>query len=90
MAPGMENDVAIRNHDLPYICLKDVLDESPFPVMCRNRDQRSVGLPITFVTIDGEDAKDFDERLCRSPSKGWVLYVAIADVSHYGVAWQRP
>lgn len=38
-----------------------------------------------FVTIDGESARDFDDALCleRHPDGGWLLWVAIADVSHY-------
>lgn len=87
MAPGMEIDVAIRNHDLPYQWPEAVLDESTrFPVevpaaAIKGRlDLR--GLP--FVTIDGEDAKDFDDAVYAEPKgKSWVLYVAIADVSHY-------
>lgn len=87
MAPGMEIDVAIRNHDLPYEWPEDVLDESTrFPVevaesaIAGRLDLRH----LPFVTIDGEDAKDFDDAVyCAPHANGWILYVAIADVSHY-------
>jgi ribonuclease R len=87
MAPGMEIDVAIRNHDLPHVWPDAVLDESarfavdvPSEALAGRLDLRK----LPFVTIDGEDAKDFDDAVYCEPHKsGWKLYVAIADVSHY-------
>ena len=87
MAPGMEIDVAIRSHDLPHIWPDAVEDEAArFPAIIppdayNNRvDLRK----LPFVTIDGEDARDFDDAVYCEPQKnGWKLYVAIADVGHY-------
>jgi ribonuclease R len=87
MAPGMEIDVAIRNHDLPFVWPDAVLDEAarfaatvPPDAIIGRVDLRS----LPFVTIDGEDAKDFDDAVyCAPQDNGWVLYVAIADVGHY-------
>jgi ribonuclease R len=87
MAPGMEIDVAIRNHNLPYVWPETVVDQAAsFPVtvpadaIVGRKDFRK----LPFVTIDGEDAKDFDDAVyCTPQGKGWLLYVAIADVGHY-------
>ncbi|HSW93151.1 MAG TPA: ribonuclease R [Gammaproteobacteria bacterium] len=87
MAPGMEIDVAIRNHELPHVWPEDVLLEAArfktdvSPDTIQNRlDLRD----LPFVTIDGEDAKDFDDAVyCKPGKNGFTLYVAIADVSHY-------
>lgn len=88
MAPGMEIDVAIRNHELPTEWPEDVLKEAkkfdplvPPEAVIGRKDFRE----FPFVTIDGEDAKDFDDAVyCEARSRGgWMLYVAIADVSHY-------
>lgn len=88
MAPGMEINVAIRNHDLPYIFPDEVLQEAAkFPAFVPEEaikgrvDLRN----LSFVTIDGEDARDFDDAVYCVPRTqgGWKLYVAIADVSHY-------
>ena len=88
MAPGMEINVAIRNHGLPHVWSDKVFKETaafaeevPDEALGKRRDLRK----LPFVTIDGEDAKDFDDAVyCEPKSDGsYVLYVAIADVSHY-------
>ena len=88
MAPGMEIDVAIRAHDIPHQWPQEVeqaaeqfgsgLVESDY---LHRFDLRNT----PFVTIDGEDAKDFDDAVFCEAKRGggWRLYVAIADVSHY-------
>lgn len=88
MAPGMEIDVAIRSHDLPYIWPDDVLmDAGKFPPTVSEEEikGRADYRALPFVTIDGEDAKDFDDAVYCVPREkgGWTLYVAIADVSYY-------
>ena len=87
MAPGMETDVAIRTHELPLNWPDEVtaeiseLGESIDENQIRGRkDLRK--LPL--VTIDGADARDFDDAVyCDATPKGWKLLVCIADVSSY-------
>jgi ribonuclease R len=88
MAPGMEIDVALRGHGIPFEWPADVdravegLTEEVAEADLVNRiDLRK----LPFVTIDGEDAKDFDDAVFCEPmdNGGSRLYVAIADVSHY-------
>jgi len=88
MAPGMEINVAIRNHDLPFMWPNDVeMEAARFPAQVT--EDALVGRvdfrQLPFVTIDGEDAKDFDDAVYCVPRDkgGWLLYVAIADVDHY-------
>lgn len=87
MAPGMETDVAIRSHDIPVEWPQDVLDEiaglEPEVPEAAKQDRKDIRhLPL--VTIDGEDARDFDDAVhCKRTPKGWRLLVAIADVSAY-------
>lgn len=88
MAPGMEIDVAIRNHGLPHEWSEEVLKEAQKytgEVAEADLKGRKDVRHLPFVTIDGEDAKDFDDAVyCKKRSdNGWTLYVAIADVGHY-------
>lgn len=86
--PGLEIDIALRSHDIPHVFPPAVLKETdrfPNEVTAADLKGRSDLRGIPFVTIDGEDAKDFDDAVFAHRHKGgnWTLYVAIADVSHY-------
>lgn len=87
MAPGLEIEVAIRSYELPYQWDEAVEREAKaLPQLVSQNDiaQRRDLRQLTFVTIDGEDAKDFDDAVYATEQDGkWKLYVAIADVSHY-------
>lgn len=88
MAPGMEIDVAIRSHDIPHQWPEAVTTAAaqlPVEVEEQDKKHRVDCRHLPFVTIDGEDARDFDDAVYCEPKKsgGWRLYVAIADVSHY-------
>jgi ribonuclease R len=88
MAPGMEIDVALRAHDIPFEWpdavaqqLKGFVTEVTEKDAANRVDLRK----LPFVTIDGEDARDFDDAVYAEAltGGGWTLWVAIADVSHY-------
>ncbi len=87
MAPGMEVEVAIRMYDLPHSWPDAVSNEVaglspevPDAAKEGREDLRSTPL----VTIDGEDARDFDDAVfCERDGRGFRLVVAIADVSSY-------
>jgi ribonuclease R len=87
MAPGMEIEVAIRAHELPNQWPDTLLEEinslaSEVPESAKQGRVDLRNLPL--VTIDGEDARDFDDAVyCQKTPKGWKLLVAIADVAHY-------
>jgi len=87
MAPGMEIDIAIRSYDIPEVWPEAVTGEiQAYGTGVDEADKAGRtdlrGLPL--VTIDGEDARDFDDAVyCERTQTGWRLIVAIADVSHY-------
>ncbi|WP_019583960.1 ribonuclease R [Thioalkalivibrio sp. ALE16] len=87
MAPGMEIDIAIRAHGLPHEWPDEVTaaaDALGAEVAEKDKKGRLDLREKPFVTIDGSDARDFDDALyCEPEGKGWRLWVAIADVSHY-------
>jgi ribonuclease R len=88
LAPGMEIEVAIRNYDIPHEWPEAVLAAADrFSQQLQPQDLvgRIDLRHLPLCTIDGEDAKDFDDAIfCeRKKRGGWRLIVAIADVSHY-------
>ena len=82
-----DNIRAVQKHNIPSVfpinCQKEAesLPSHPSDSTLHNRkDLRS----LPFVTIDGKTAQDFDDAIyVKTHTKGWLLYVAIADVSHY-------
>ncbi|WP_175952913.1 ribonuclease R [Burkholderia sp. BCC0405] len=89
--PGMEIEIAVRKYGVPHEFSQPALDEAAaLPDKVRPTDLRfRVDLrDVPLVTIDGEDARDFDDAVYCEPVKvgrgdGYRLIVAIADVSHY-------
>ena len=84
---GIATEIAIHSHAIPNEWPRAVLEEIkaygttvPSSAKQGRKDLREVDL----VTIDGADARDFDDAVfCEKSGDGWRLLVAIADVSHY-------
>ena len=87
MAPGMEIEVAIREHNIPHEwppALEREAQAIAAEVAEKDKQGRVDLRRLPLVTIDGEDARDFDDAVyCEPDGKGFRLWVAIADVSHY-------
>ena len=92
--PGMEIEIAVRKYEVPHQFSPETLVQAAgLPDKIRPVDRRGrIDLTdVALVTIDGEDARDFDDAVYCEPAKigrvkannGWRLIVAIADVSHY-------
>jgi ribonuclease R len=85
--PGLEIDVAIRSHEIPWEWPEAVLAEAGSLEAEPREEDKALRVDLrdrAFVTIDGEDARDFDDAVyCEKRRGGWRLWVAIADVSHY-------
>jgi len=80
-------EAAIHGHDIPHEFPPDVLAQAtavPLQVQAADIAGRVDLRNVPLVTIDGEDAKDFDDAVWCEPNKdGFRLIVGIADVSHY-------
>lgn len=87
LAPGMEIEVSIRKHNLSNTWSGEVEEELrklPSSVDEQMLADRWDIRELPLVTIDGEDARDYDDAVyCERDGGGWRLIVAIADVSHY-------
>ncbi|MBS0293183.1 MAG: ribonuclease R [Proteobacteria bacterium] len=89
--PGMEVEIAVRKYGVPHEFSEECLALAktlPDKVRAQDKRRRVDLTDIPLVTIDGEDARDFDDAVYCEPAKigrakGWRLLVAIADVSHY-------
>ncbi|CAM4182693.1 ribonuclease R [Bordetella pseudohinzii] len=93
--PGMEIEIAVRKFDVPVEFSEAARKQAArLPDSVRKSDLKErVDLrDVPLITIDGEDARDFDDAVYCQPvdlgtgqrkRPGWRLLVAIADVSHY-------
>jgi ribonuclease R len=96
--PGMEIEIAVRKYEVPHQFTPETLAQAaalPDKIRPIDRKNRIDLSDVALVTIDGEDARDFDDAVYCEPAvigkgvgrakapNGWRLIVAIADVSHY-------
>ena len=86
-APGMEVTIAVNTHHIPYHwsdAVMDLVRHLSDKVAEQDKRNRRDMRKQAFVTIDGADARDFDDAVfCEAVDNGFRLYVAIADVAHY-------
>ena len=92
---GMEIEIAVRKYEVPHEFSTETLAQAaalPEKLRPADRKHRFDLSDVALVTIDGEDARDFDDAVYCEPYRqgrgkslveGWRLIVAIADVSHY-------
>jgi ribonuclease R len=92
--PGMEIEIAVRKYEVPHRFSPETLAQAaglPDKLRVVDRKHRVDLRDVPLVTIDGEDARDFDDAVYCEPiatgrskaPNAWRLVVAIADVSHY-------
>ena len=84
---GIATEIAIHSHGIPAEWPKKVVNEIEHlgtTVPSKAKQGRTDLRDVDLVTIDGADARDFDDAVyCEKAGNGWRLLVAIADVAHY-------
>ena len=84
---AVQEKIVVRSYDLPHRFSKEALEEAKALKARGLREDTKARRDLTsvpFVTIDGADAKDFDDAVSvKKTRSGYTLHVAIADVSHY-------
>jgi ribonuclease R len=92
---GMEIEIAVRKYEVPHQFSAETLAQAaalPEKLKAADKKHRIDLTDVPLVTIDGDDARDFDDAVYCEPHRsgkgktafnGWRLLVAIADVSHY-------
>ena len=84
---GIATDIAIQSHSIPFEwppAVRSAAQKMGREVPAEAKKGRIDLREVSLVTIDGEDARDFDDAVyCEPRGDGWTLLVAIADVAHY-------
>ncbi len=85
--PDIDLKLVIAKHNLPSVFSKNASIHAASLKYGLSNAERSARRDLTsmpIVTIDGDDAKDFDDAVfVKKTANGYTLYVSIADVSHY-------
>jgi ribonuclease R len=86
--PGVDTLSILREFDLPDAFAEDALEEARLEADRFDESVSDGRLDLTgetIITIDPEDARDFDDAISLKPLKGgnWLLGVHIADVTHF-------
>ena len=84
---GIATDVAIHAHGIPFKwpdAVRQEVKDFGSEVPENSKEGRTELRDVDLITIDGADARDFDDAVyCRKSENGWRLLVAIADVANY-------
>ena len=84
---GIATDIAIHSHAIPYKwpdTVREQVQDFGAEVPDASMDGRTELRNVDLITIDGADARDFDDAVfCMKAESGWRLLVAIADVANY-------
>ncbi len=87
MSADLAMDITLKSHEIPYkwpdAVKRDASHYTENQKIITDENREDI-TQLPLITIDGEDARDFDDAVFAEPTKnGWRLLVAIADVSHY-------